>query len=299
MIAIILMIACQSSAQFTRMGGKVGLNIHFGTHFQRLGITAGAFYIHEFIQVNGMTGLDYYLKTPGPGGRGLEGILSLGTTFLWGKDSVVYNPFMHQVSNQSYKPYSVGYAMNVYGDMKKTSQRTGVLGFQWKEFEFIHENDVLGNLKTDKYRTSAFLLAYRYEDMRFGMSSVLWTGNTGSLRAKNVHDKSFARFGYIDMTDAEFGNISHGILGVQAEYAFYGHQVARASIGIDAEQVRNVLQNKLAHDSWFLPEKWNKQRNYHVPMIDTKGDIYLYKEGQQVRPPRLYIDLSMNPYQFY
>jgi len=60
-----------------------------------------------------------------------------------------------------------------------------------------------------------------------------------------------------------------------------------------------VLQNKFIHDMRFIPKKWNRSKNCHIPMIDDKGAQYLYKEGQEVRKPKMYLNLFSNANVFY
>jgi hypothetical protein len=73
----------------------------------------------------------------------------------------------------------------------------------------------------------------------------------------------------------------------------------QGSIGADAEQIRNALQNRVMHDLIFTPEKWHLSNNAHIPMIDSEGNMYLYKDDQQIRKPSFYFNLFLNPSVFY
>ena len=296
---VILLFPGKAYAQTKPFGGKAGISLSLGTHHQRIGIIFGAYMLNDFIQFNTELRQYYTFRAPGPDHKGPELQFSLGPLFSWGAMDSLPNLFFHRVSNQTGKAHSLGYAFNLYWDKKNTSQRTGTIGFQAGSFELIHENDVFGNLRSDRYRTSALLIAWRTHHLRLGLNMVLWTGNTNSANTRKVRDHSFARFGYIDMSRAEYGHLSCGLLGIQAEYAFPYHQTGSITLGIDDERVRNFLQNKLAHDSWFLPEKLNRARNYHIPMIDADGKMYLYKPGQHIRPRRLLLDVSLNAGDFY
>ncbi|WP_020531650.1 polymorphic toxin type 23 domain-containing protein [Flexithrix dorotheae] len=280
-------------------GGAAGISFNLGTHFQRAGLFLTGYYYHDFFQVNAQTRWFFTFRQLGPSGKGHEGQFNIGAVYAFGNYDQIQNPFLNSVSNQTGKKYSIGYSFNVYLDQLSTNQRTGTVGIQLDQVEVYHENDILGTPGSDRYRTSGILIAYRNDHTRIGINATFWTGNSDSGKAIKVEDNTFARFGYTDLTHAEYGEYSNGLLSLQVEHVFPYAQQGRMNIGIDSEHVRNFLQNKVMHDLYFWPEKWNPAKNYHIPMVDTEGKPYLYKENQGVKSDRFLFDLSLNPTLFY
>ena len=221
---------------------------------------------------------------------------SEGIVIGYGRKDSIQNPFIHEVSNQTRRQNSVGYSYNIYLNRIKTSQSTGTVAIQFGAFQFITENDFFAFTSKDQFRTGAFLFEYRYKDFQFGINSTLWTG----ARGQRVEDTQFrSRLGYSDMSESLYGNISDGLLSVQFQYAAPYGQLLQANIGTDAEEVRNLVQNRLLHDLIFTPESWHLSNNPHIPMIDSEGKMYLYKSGQKVRKPAFYFNLFLNSIIFY
>jgi hypothetical protein len=96
-----------------------------------------------------------------------------------------------------------------------------------------------------------------------------------------------------------YTNKAHGLLSAQVKYHAGYSQIAQLNAGIDAEQVRNAVQNKLIHNMRFLPEHATRTKTCHLPMLDEKGNLFLYAENQSVRRPRVYLNLFSNPNLFY
>lgn len=101
----------------------------------------------------------------------------------------------------------------------------------------------------------------------------------------------------MDTVPGVYPNSSHGLLSLQVNYHAGYSQNLQANAGVDAEQVRNVVQNKIIHDLPFLPKRWNK--NCHIPMIDSEGKQYLYQENQKIRRPKVLLNVFGNPGLFY
>lgn len=206
---------------------------------------------------------------------------------------------MTPVSNHTGKKFSLAYAYNYYFDTIGTSQPTGTLALQIDQLHFITENDILGFRGGDRYRTGAVLLTYQTEKEQFGLNTTLWTGNA-TKNTKKIRGTAYpGRYGYMDLSRAHYGNLSHGILNLQYNRVLDRFQVIQIRLGIDAEQVRHVLQNRIMHDMYPIPDSWMPKKNLHVPMLDDKGQPYLFEPGQRLRPVRPYFALSMNPSLFY
>lgn len=292
---------CQAQTIKIRNGGiNGGLAFNFGTTINRIGVYFGGFYYYDFIQLNSSFRVYYNFKTFGPSIKGFEWQPSLGMVGSFGKRQSELDPFYDVLGNQTGRKFSLGYAYNFYFDPMKTSQRTGTILVGVGRFELITENDILATRRSDRFRTGGIKLSYVYENMLFAINAITWTGNPQSPSTKRINDSGFpSRFGYLDISDAPYGKYSHGILALQYKYALGYGQDIQFSLGGDSEKVRNFIQNKLVHDMYFWPRKWNKARNPHLPMLDSEGMPYIYKEGQRIKAPSLYFDLSLNPGNFY
>jgi len=280
-------------------GGMVGVSLTFGSHVNRLGVIAKAYYAGSQFQANTELGLHYNLKALGPPLAGPEARASLGGVFAWGDTDVADNLFLSPVSNQTGHKYSLAYAYNYYWDKIGTSQPTGTVALQWDAVHLISENDILAGRGGDRYRTGAATVAYRTEKVRSAIKAVLWTGDTGK-NTRKVKDTGYpSRFGYRDMSRAPHGAYSHGILSAQVQYVWCGFQSIGAEIGMDSEKIRHRLQNEFIHDMVFIPGRWVTSDNPHVPMRDAQGGPYLFQEGQTIKPAEPFAAISMNPSLFY
>jgi len=160
----------------------------------------------------------------------------------------------------------------------------------------ISENDLLAKPILDRFRTGAFLIQYQNKHFQYAINCTMWTGKMGpGIRTDSLFPKS----GYLSTTDGVYSDLSHGLLSAQIKYANQFGQYLQANAGVDAEQVRNVVQNKMIHDMPFIPSKWNKAQNHHIPMIDTNGNQYLYRKDQKIRKPKLFLNGYTSPNVFY
>ena len=103
----------------------------------------------------------------------------------------------------------------------------------------------------------------------------------------------------MDTVGGVYANTSHGLLSTQIKCNIGYSQNVQLNMGVDAEQVRNAVQNKLIHDMRFIPKKWNKAKNCHIPMLDTNNNPYLYAEDQKIRKAKLYLNAFTNANIFY
>jgi hypothetical protein len=205
---------------------------------------------------------------------------------------------MGSISNQSNYSNSVAYAFNVYLNKRKTHQVTGTIAFQFNAISFIAEDDLFAKPALDRFRTGAFLIYYQHEDiLQAALNCSMWTGKMG--RQTNIDNEHFYAGCYIDTIGAVYHNYSHGLLSAQIKYHFAYSQTAQLNVGIDAEQVRNAIQNHLFHDMRFIPKKINKTKNCHIPMLDQNGEQYLYHEDQEIRKARFYMNAFTNAGNFY
>lgn len=269
-------------------GFNVGFVSSFGTHVQRFGIVVQGYAVYNFAQVNASFRIYDNFKNLGPKGEHAELNASLGLCLGYGKTSREKNLFMSSISNQTGYKNSIAYSYNIYFNKIKTSQVTGTVAFQFNHFSIISENDILAKPILDRFRTGAMLLQYQTKHFQYAINATMWTGQLGNI-IKN--DSLFPGNGYINTEGGSYQNLSHGILSAQVKYGNQFGQYLQTNTGVDSEQIRNTLQNKALHD--VLP------KNYHMPMIDTAGNQYLYRKDQKIRKPKVYFNAHTSPNVFY
>ena len=274
-----------------------GLIIAFGNKIDRIGISMNAYYLKNNFQINPELKIYFNFKSLGPKKQYLEALAAVGIIYAYGNKNVTdTNYFFSSVSNQTLYKNSLGYSFNYYFNPIGTSQQTGIISFQFDEFNFITENDIFARPKLDRYRTGAFLVQYRKEKLQFGINSTLFTGEMGN----KVNDDNYPHSHiYKNTIGGNYTSTSHGLLSGQFQYILPNHHKAQASIGIDSEKIRHAIQNRLIHDQIFLPKKWRFKINAHIPMLNDKGGQYLFKEDQTIKPTKLYYNLFSNPNLFY
>lgn len=286
------------------LGLSGGITCTFGSIVNRVGLTVQSYYVNDFVQINVQARGYYNLTSFGPRPRipGWEFTGAVGAVIgfgpVMGED---VNPFLSPLSNQTNRRYAIGYAYHCYVDQMKTSQLSGSIAVHIEKFEIASENDAFSGLIDDRFRTGAVKMSYRLDDVtQVGISSLLWTGDTRSDGTFKVRKSAYpAAYGYKDISKGTYGHFSHGILALYAQRSWGYGQVTQLQVGTDSEWVRHVLQNKLIHDLAFVPEKINKARNPHIPMVDTEGMPYLYRKDQRVKPASFFLSGSLNPSLFY
>jgi Bacterial toxin 23 len=282
----------------TNYGLYAGLNLAFGTHTQRIGVNAGFYFYYDWFQSNTEIRVYRDRKNLGPNTPHNELVLSQGLVYAYGKRNREKNVFMSSVSNQTGYDHAFAYTYNLYFNHIRTTQQTGILALQFEDVFFITENDLLARPALDRFRTGAFLLMYQYQNLyQFAINCTMWTGQMGNKQSL-VDPKAFSHC-YMDSSGGRYTNYSHGILSMQMKAALPYDQNLQLSLGVDAEQIRNAVQNKIIHDMVMLPKKWRPKNNCHIPMIDTKGNPYLYQEDQKIKPAKLYLNIFANPSFFY
>ena len=294
---------CLNKPVLSQVSFSFGITSNIGTTVDRIGLFFLSGVRPGLIQCNARAGITYNFISYGTKARGPELQLGLGIVVPYGmKDSVVFSP-IDLLSNQTGRKFSIAYAYNYYFDKAGTSQSSGTFGFQTRHYRFLTENDILAFKKQDKYRTAAAIISYIHNEYTFSLKSVLWTGDSFDERACKITKDSLyrCRFGYKDLTNARWGRNSVGVLCLQAEkaYTVLTPQTAKVMVGIDAEQVRHWLQNRIIHDMYFVPEKWISYKNVHYPMLQNDGTPFLNRCGQKVRKPKPFFNLALNDNIFY
>jgi hypothetical protein len=299
-ITILFIGYCTSIFGQLRIKKNYGFNIGFvsaiGTHVHRFGFVLQGYAVYDFAQLNASFRFYDNFRNLGPRGEHTEFNAALGLCLGYGEKTHEKNLFISSISNQTRYKNSVAYSYNIWRNKIKTSQVTGIVAFQFNRFSIISENDLLAKPILDRFRTGAFLLQYQNKHFQYAINCTMWTGKMGAgIRT----DSLFPKAGYLTTTDGVYSNLSHGLLSAQVKYANQFGQYLQANAGVDAEQVRNVVQNKMIHDMPFIPSKWNKAQNHHIPMIDTTGNQYLYRKDQKIRKPKLFLNGYTSPNVFY
>ena len=286
-----------SQLEITKTYGiHVGLVSAIGTHVQRFGFVFQGYYVSGFAQVNAAMRVYTNFRNLGPGGKHTEFNGALGLCFGYGKTTTAVNRFVSSIGNQTGYKNSVAYSYNVWYNRIHTSQVTGIAAFQFDRISVILENDLLAKPMLDRFRTGAFLVQYQDNYVQYAVNCTLWTGSMGQ---KMKSDSLFPHIGYLDTTGSIYGILSHGLLSAQVKFANDYGQYLQANAGIDAEQVRNAVQNRFIHDMPFIPKKLNRSQNLHIPMIDTTGHQYLYHKDQKIRKAKLFLNGYTSPNIFY
>ncbi len=278
-------------------GFNIGLVSALGNRFQRIGLTFQSYYYDGFAQINAEVRVYHNFKNLGPPLRYNEVVAAAGLVLGFGEKHREHNPFLSVVSNQTHYTNSVGYSYNLYFNKIKTTQQTGIIALQFNRVSIITENDILARPTLDRFRTGGILVQYQYKDLyQFAANCTLWTGQMGN---KVTNDKGFPFVGYMDTTNGVYTNYSHGLLSGQFKMALDHGQTLQANMGIDAEQVRNFIQNRMVHDVTLMFSKKHQPKNCHLPMLDSKGNQYLYRPSQQIKPAELYWNIFTGAASFF
>lgn len=276
------------------LGGHGGIVYNFGTHQQKIGLTASVFYHDFFYQFNVGTQITFNIN--GYGGRKnyWENRTYVGAVLLAGKKQQVRSPFHGGLQHQSSFNLGIAYNYIWYFDEANTSQRSGAFGLHVKQFFIAMENDVFGGQARDRFRTAILYAHYRTKYVTFFTENLLWTGETRGSTWIKTPMKDMPN-GYRDISDLPYGKTSHGIwnFGMHVHLPF--EQIASIKMGFDGEGVRNFMQNRLGHDLLFLPKNV-KRHTPHYPMLSKEGCPVFDK--QEKRKTCFYFSTSLNDYLF-
>lgn len=309
MFILLLFSSIQSKAQENNAesfyGWSAGVSFSFGTHVNRIGIALSGYYTYSIAQLNSSIRGFYNFRSFGLRNKGLELQMSSGFQLGFGRKQIDRNPFIGPAENNLLQDYSVGYDYLIYLDKMGTSQTSGILSVNALDVKFATENDLFGfgDGWRDRFRTGAFLLEYRYQNFKFGISSSIWTDDY--TICKKVLDTDYpARFGYKSDEKCKYGGLNRSTLGLRMNYLIPTHVVpfnqnVQMDIGFDSEHIRNFLQNKLVHDHYPIPAKWIKRNPCHIPMQSQDGGQYLYQEEQKVEKATFYYNLGVNQGLFF
>ncbi len=281
------------------------IKINIGSPIKNIGIGI----IGEYLETSGMEiaagyDLTYHFKNYGIPDKHLEHHLFGTAHYLWGsrqeEDELVN--FIKMLDTGA-SAHSFGYTFEYFYNKIGTTQKIGTFHYRLNNLVFQFSNDLFGHFNYwDQYRTGAVGIGWVERETYFNMNLLFWTGNTNEktvMKYREGESDYPARFGYRALDEAVGGRFSHGILsfGVIRD-AGIGQNVG-VHLGIDAEQIRNLIQNKVFHDMHFIPSFMTNPKNLHIPMKMEDGHDYLFKEGQKIRKPKLVWQLALNPNLLY
>lgn len=282
----------------------IQLTSNFGFPENNIGIrVVGEYRDDRNVEFSLAYGFTYQLTNFGPNINHFEHTLMGSAHYVWGdrvnkgKNDLSYVKFLDSRSYEN----SVGYTWQRYFNNIGTTQNVGTFHMRFNKTISQFSNDVFANTNgKDRYRTGGFAFGF-YENNTMYLSKLLiWTGDSHCKDVKKVRGTDYpARWGYRDITNCNFGRLSHGILSFSVTHNVGYGQTLGGQIGIDSEHIRDFVQNRIFHDLYFIPRFMNKTRNLHLPMKTTEGENYLYKEGQEVRGNRLVWQFSFNPSSLY
>jgi hypothetical protein len=297
LIFILIFFTLKSNGQLryeeNNFGVQAGVSLSVGTHVNQLGFFAKTYTIlPENFQWNNEFRINFYLRNLGPKKPHAEIQLSSSLLFGYGDKELNKKLFFNKTSNFTGCRNSIAYTYNIYLNTIRTSQQTGSVTLSFDNFYLMHENDLLARPTLDRFRTAGIQFGYEYENYRICVSQFNWTGMLG----KSIKDSFYkSPAGYLDTTGNRYGLLSHGILSVSVEYSEtkYFQQIKIAS-GIDAEQIRNFVQNRVVHDGCLFPASWRNKNNFHFPMISSDGNQYLFRENQKIKKASLFLNSYLN-----
>ncbi|MES2587443.1 MAG: polymorphic toxin type 23 domain-containing protein [Bacteroidota bacterium] len=286
----------QNKANF---GSQIGLTLNFGTHVNSVGLITNVFYQANFYQINLGTQTKFNFTSYGKRKMFTETRIALGTLLLAGKQNNTIDFQLDALNHNTKYDYALGFNYLWYFDEAKTSQRSGAWSIHAKKVSILFENDVFGGQARDKFRTGTMQISYRTEDMKLFTNLYLWTGETrNSVWIKDSLPN--CPNGYRSLENLPYGKTSHGILsfGINSNLNNYmkdnfylNNQISTVKIGVDDEQIRHIVQNKISHDLIFMPKSY-KRNTPHYPRLNSEGKPVFIKN--EIRKPKLYFQASLN-----
>jgi len=279
---------------------NAGIIVSGGTVLNRIGFFVGTYYVYKQFQVNFRIRPVYNITSFGTGLESSELQANLCLLFGYGGVDKIENHFVTEISNQTGRKNSVAISYNAYLDNIETSQFTGTMALEFNHFGIVHENDMWGEPRSDRFRSAGIQLYYRTEFWKYATNVILWHGNAFAKESKRYYNTDYpARWGYKDFNKSKYGKFSNGIWTAQINYVTPQMQIINFDIGIDSEKVRHAVQNRFTHDMFLLPEKLVPNKLLQYPMLDDKGNLYLFKKGQKIKPAKFYLNLAFNQNLFY
>jgi hypothetical protein len=272
------------------IGASLGLVLDFGTHERQLGLEINAYAQSYCVQLNTGTQFSFFSKGLGQRKRFIEERTYVSGVLLGGKRNLLPVWEINSLNHNTNFSNSLTYSYLWYHDNAGTSQRSGAFGLQMRYFSLACENDIFAGQGKDRFRTGHLAFGYRYQQQVFQLGVNIWTGETkGSLLKQG--DTINYPYGFRDLSLLPYGNTSHGIFYLTYKTSLPFQQQVKASIGIDSEEIRNVLQNKLAHNLPFLPKKMKRNTPNYLRLGSNGFPVFNKSER---RKDLLFLQIGTN-----
>ena len=269
-------------------GGQISAVIQIGTHQRSIGFELNGFAQYQFIQLNGSSRFQFYNLGLGKRRNFFENRTALGFVGYFGPKNQTLDWQLNFWSKHARNDYALSYASIWYFDNRKTSQRSGAFGFQLKKMSLYHENDAFAGIATDRFRTGNLFILWSDSLLKIGTGLQIWTGETTGVPKQykpTIYPKAFK-----DISSLPYGKTSHGIVYSEIQYRSIANQTFTFQIGMDSEEIRHVVQNKIFHDLPFLPKKYQNQTP-HYPRLNSQGLPVFTKS--EARKNKFYLELGM------
>ena len=271
------------------------ISLKFGTHNISAGIEAAVSLSYKRALVHLSNRLHYNFKALGTQKKGFELRTEAGVNYLY--KSRKKEKYKYFLNNTNYNN-QIGYSRIWYFDQFGTSQKSGTIRWVNQTFQYEFENDFLAFKGGDKFRTGALYFSITGPKNSFFIKNINYTGDPYGGNIPVIENEHF-KYGYKDMRKATFGNKSIGTLSLGWQNHQFNNYHFGVEVGIDADQIRNFLQNKLIHDNPLVNRPQKGITNPHIPMLCTDGTPYFYADGQQIRKPKFYINAFLNDEYLY
>jgi hypothetical protein len=293
-VILILLFPFLATSQ-VNWGLQIGLSANVGSHYTGIGVFGRTYINYKFIQLNYTTDLQYSALSTAERRNMLEFRNSIGAVFVGGKETRSSSFVLDGLNHNTNRNLGAGYALVHYWDNKKTSQLSGGFALHIGKIAITMENDVFGGQAKDRFRTGHARISYSDSLQQYALGINLWTGETANTSWQRVCLPKMPQ-GYRLLEDQDYGGTSHGIVYIEGRLAGPFNQQPLLRLGIDSEEIRHQVQNRLLHDLVFLP-KGVKRSTPHYPRVDENGCATF--DAKNRRKDRVYIQLGLNDYDMH
>lgn len=272
------------------MGAQLGVLVEFGTHVNSIGLQTKGYLGTSFTQLNIGNTIRFNLNHLAGRKNFWENRSYVGGAFMFGKERLPIDFDLDGLNHQSARPYAIAYNYVCYWDQANTSQVAGGFALHLGQLSMRVQNDIFSGNGRDRFRTAHFYMNYRWDFVKVGVGAYLWTGETrGAIWDKTPGSKM--PNGYRTIDHLPYGKTSHGIFYVSGSYHLPYGNTAFLRMGIDSEQIRHVLQNRLFHDLIFLPKQFPRHTP-HYPRLDENG--FPVFDAQSRKKDKFYAQFGLN-----
>lgn len=280
-----------------RVGFQIGSTLVFGSKVNAIGLNINAYYTDFFYQLNLSNNTKIAFTSYGNRKQYIENRFAGGLILLAGKKTQTEDFQLDALIQNTKYDYALGFNYILYNDNIGTSQLSGAWSITLKKTAILFENDVFGGQARDRFRSGIMQVNYRYRDnLKLFVNLYIWTGETkGSTWIKTPQPS--CPNGYRSLEKLPFGKTSHGILSFGGHFTTnymqqsYAGEFLTLKGGLDSEQIRHFVQNRISHDLIFMPQFY-KRNTPHYPRLNEEGKPIFNRKDR--RKDRFYFQASLN-----